>query len=392
MCDCLELTIEYDTFGEQVSESQAIGVYNGKNYYEYVYAGANIVIWYNGGRWFCTKILGDLSIIYTIFQSTTDCPEAVLGTSSGTDWIDAGVWTNLVTFTTKKCPEPNCWNEDRTERSFNSIKLPTDFVEQERGIKECCCKYLVLADSTSSDSFKNDVTSAWLKISDPSDTYAFKLYKNNQVTTFAPVAIQFPFDSLAYYTTINWKDVLAAEGVGCYELKIEYSISGITSSVSWGIYDLKEYTVQNALNTARIKAKFNGYQEVQGINFTGSDVVSTLRFYGFIGNRQPNMETDNIMYSNREMKRVIRENLNTYEIITDPADECITKPLIELYLLSENELFISDYNAHNHSYRYEDISVIVDESPDITYYDFSRKAQVNCVVTDKFKNKRTYYK
>ena len=391
MCECLELTIEHDTFGEQTSESQAIGVYNGKNYYEYIYGGANIVIWYNGGRWFCTKILGDLSIIYTIFQSTTDCPIAVLGTTSGTDWIDAGVWTSLVTFTTKKCPEPNCWVEDRTEKSYESIKIPTTFTEENKGIKDCCCKYLVLAD-TSNDSWKNDLISAWVKVSDVADSYAFKLYKNGVLTSYTPVAVQFPFDNLAYYTTINWKDVLASDGVGCYELKVEYGISGIIGELSWGIYDLKEYSIQNAQNTARIRAVFNGYQEMQGINFTGADVQSTLRFYGYIGNRQPNMETDNIIYSNREMKRVMRENMNTYQIISDPAEECITRPMIDLYLLSENQLFISDYNAHNHSYRYEDLEVIVDESPEVTYFDFSRKAQVECQVSDKFKNKRTYYK
>ena len=92
------------------------------------------------------------------------------------------------------------------------------------------------------------------------------------------------------------------------------------------------------------------------------------------------------------MKRVIRENLNSYEIITDPVDECFTRPMIDLYLLSENQLFISDYNAHNHSYRYQDVPVILEESPQIDYYDFSRKAKITAVVTDKTKNKRTYYK
>jgi hypothetical protein len=101
---------------------------------------------------------------------------------------------------------------------------------------------------------------------------------------------------------------------------------------------------------------------------------------------------DNIIYDNREMKKVIRENLNTYEIITDPICEEFTKSLKDLYLLSENELFISDYNAHNHSYRYQDLPVIVTESPEIEYYDFSREAKLTCIVGDKFKNKRSYYK
>ena len=158
-----------------------------------------------------------------------------------------------------------------------------------------------------------------------------------------------------------------------------------------GNFKLKPYSVQNALGTARIRSVFNGIQEADGINFTGSDVVSDMRFYGFIGKRQPNTEIDNIIYGNREMKRVIRENLYSYEITTDPLDECIIRPITEIYLLSENQLYISDYNAHNHSYRYNDLPVIVEESPEIEYYDFSRKAKLTCKVSDKFKNKRTYY-
>jgi len=66
--------------------------------------------------------------------------------------------------------------------------------------------------------------------------------------------------------------------------------------------------------------------------------------------------------------------------------------LTDLYLLSENQLFISDYNAHNHSYRYLDLPAIVQESPEITYFEFSREASLKCIVGDKFKNQRSYYK
>ena len=133
-------------------------------------------------------------------------------------------------------------------------------------------------------------------------------------------------------------------------------------------------------------------QQIEGINFTGSNVESTLRFNGFIGNSQPNMEIDNLIYGNREMKSNIRENLTDYEILVDATLKCITAPLINLYLLSENELFISDYNAHNHDYCIKDLPVIVSESPELIYPDpFTRKAGVKAKVSDKFKTKRTYY-
>jgi hypothetical protein len=268
--------------------------------------------------------------------------------------------------------------------------LPEVFVEQNRGLKDCCCKYYVLA-SGDTDSWKNDVTSAWVKLSGLGDSYSFRLYKEGQPTTYVCPEYTFINEPNAYYTTIEWADVLASDGIGCYALVVDFEISGITGQFTWGKYDLKEYSIQNALKTARIKAIFNGYQQTDGIDFTASNVVSTHRFFGFIGNRQPNSEIDNIIYENREMKRVIRENLNDYEIITEPSDECIIKPMIDLYLLSENQLFISDYNAHNHSYRYFDVPVIVAESPSIEYKDYSRKATLTCKVSDKFKTNRTYY-
>jgi hypothetical protein len=294
-------------------------------------------------------------------------------------------------FTTSECiPEPfNCGIEDRIFREYKSIKLPQSFVEQDRGLIDCCCTQLVLGGA--GESWKNDKTSMWIKLSDEIDTYQFLLLDCNQNVLETYDAIAFPNESNAYYCTVNWLDVLTSFGQGNYTLAIAYSISGVSGLLLWGDYKLLPYTIQNALKTARVRAIFNGKQTIDGIDFTNSNVESTHRFYGFIGNRQSNMEIDNIIYDNREMKRVIRENLNDYEIITDPEDECILRPLLELFLISENELYISDYNAHNHSYRYLDLPVIVSESPSVEYKDLSRKAVLKCKVADKFKNQRTFY-
>jgi hypothetical protein len=391
MCDCIKVEIQTTTEpSSTIYQLEKGGDLNGESWWTFVHDGLTYNMWYDGSTfWLVTEVLGSLSNIYSRYARVTSCPHATLTGNTATGWIDPqSIWT---TFTTSAQDCPDCDQQDRTKESFNSIKLPSDFVEDARGLKECFCVYKVLADP-SSDTWKNDKTSAWLKVSDPSDTFTFVLKKNDVVTTYTPTSVPFPNESDAYYTTINWMDVLTSDGVGCYELKISYSISGITGELSWGKYQLEPYSIQNALNTARIRAIFNGYQEEEGIDFSGSDVESTFRFHGYIGNRQPNQETDNIIYNNREMKRVIRENLNSYEIITDPSDDCIIRPLVDTYLLSENQLFISDYNAHNPSYRYQDLPVIVSESPSLEYYDFSRKVKLTCVVSDKFKNKRTYYK
>lgn len=388
MCDCLNIIFDLD--GEITTILlQTSGEFNGKNYYEFNYNGSDWVLWYDNinEKWFIGLAPDFTNPAFFLAGLTIkmDCPDSF---SSGVNWEEFVGGLQIETQSTE-CPT-RCGNEDRIFKKYPAIKLPSDSVEPDRGLEDCCCKFLVLA-STSANSWENDITSAWILLSSSADSVTFKLIKNGNLTTYTPTAVQFPNEPTAFYTTINWNDVLQSDGQGCYNLQIAYDISGIIGVVNWGMYDLRPYTIENALSTARIRAVFNGKQEFEDIDFTNADVISDIRFNGFIGNRQPNMQLDNIIYNNREMKRVIRENLYNYDIITDPLDECFIKPMVETYLLSENQLFISDYNAHNHSYLYNDLPVIVEESPEIEYYDFSRKAKLTCKVSDKFKNSRTYY-
>lgn len=391
MCQCIgiSVTIEFETTSFDLAY---VGTYDGQNYWEFTYAGDTYSVYWSSalGQWLISGVLGstDPSMIWaTLEAGDAPCPIN-----------EYGVWNvnpihpygNAEFYSTEiECPAL-CGREDRMQWEFKSISIPQDFVEDDRGLQGCCCEQLVLA--SAGESWESDLSSGWIKMSDdPLDTFTFKLTKHGSPANYIPVPVAFPNEPNAYYSTIDWYQVLLQDGVGCYNFVIEFNISGITGLVNVGNFKLKQYTIQNALGTARIRAVFNGVQQSDGIDFTGADIVSDLRFYGYIGNRQPNMAIDNIIYGNREMKRVIRENLYSYSIETDPLDECIIKPITELYLLSENELYISDYNAHNHSYRYNDLPVIVNKSPEIEYYEFSRKAQLSCEVTDKFKDKRTFY-
>jgi hypothetical protein len=282
--------------------------------------------------------------------------------------------------------------QERIKRKYDAIQLPQVFEEEDRGFFKCCDPVLVLGDP-SGESCKNDVNSAWIKLSDPADTATFELYKDDEI--FAPYVMtinEFPNEANAFYTTIFWDDVLALGGPGCYSIKIAYDISGIQGNFTWGIYNLKPYTITNALGTARIRVKLNLIQEIEGINFKGANVEDSLRFRGFIGDRQPNTEIDNLIYQNRAVKTVVRENLESYIITTDPLSDEFIKKFTQLYLLSENELFISDYNAHNADYFICDIPTVVEETPEIDYLDrFQRRAVLTCTVGDRKKNKRTYY-
>lgn len=388
-CGCIRLCMSRPPNLEECIELNApTGIFNGKPFWQFTLFGENFELLFglSGPNW----IIDNIAVIgqdpnngelWFSSKNETDCP-----TNTIFDSVN-NVIPNASTSDCIACVPI----QERTIREYQSVKLPTIFTEENRGFERCSCDYIVLASQTN-DSWKNDVTSAWIKVANINDTTNFNLYKNGVLASYQPTINIFVKDPLARYVTINWKDVLALDGEGCYKLEIAFSIAGINQTMIWGKYTLKTYSIQSALGTARIRVIFNSFQEIEGIDFTDSLVEDSLRFDGFIGNSQPNTEIDNLIYQNREVKKVVRENLKTYELITDPICEEFTKALTDLYLLSENQIFLSDYNAHNHSYRYQDLPAIVENSPEIEYYDFSRSAKLTCVLGDKFKNKRSYFK
>lgn len=394
-CGCLKITITENGGESETLSSQPAGEYNNNKFWSYCLTGGNGINVYsesieNGCRWIveltdaCFDPIGTGNVIFLgALNNSCTCPTETTYTPR-----DPKAWL-LFSAKTCKC-EPI---EDRHKRKYDAIKLPEIFEEQNRGWKSCCdCEPMLTLASPENETWKNDITSAWIKLSDPTDVVEFVLKKDGVETTYTPTIKPFQKEPNAFYTTINWIDVLNDDGIGCYKLSVRYNISGIIGELFWGSYNLKPFSIKNALGTARIRVKFNLQQEIEGLNFTGSDVEDTIRFAGFIGERQPNMEIDNLIYQNRNVKTVVRENLNSYQITTDPSGECLITKLTDLYLLSENEMWISDHNAHNHSYKYLDIPTVVSESPEIEYINIlQRKAILKCQISDRNKNKRTFY-
>lgn len=260
--------------------------------------------------------------------------------------------------------------------------------------KECCDTILVLSTLSGKLSWQNDITSCWAKKQDTADIVEIKLYNDNDVlANYQPSVIACKKDPLAHYATIKWQDVLnnSADGVGCYRIKVKTKINGIDNEFEWGHYDLKIYSPENASNTVRIRSVFNQYHKIEDIDFTLTEVQDTIRFRGFFGKRQTNTIIDNLIYQGKVEKNVQRENLNTYELNTDPLNTWYIDNLLDLHLLSETEIYLTDHNEFNTTYGYKDIPLIVKESPEVEYRDFSRLASVKCKFSDKTKNAYSKY-
>ena len=275
---------------------------------------------------------------------------------------------------------------NRTKRNFNLAQLRKKAPSEQLGeVDQCCDRMLVLAHISDNSTWKNDITSRFTKLVENSDSCLFVLKKNNVNTSYQPNTTQCINDELAFYSTINWQSVLQSNGIGCYDLILIENVLGEETNTTVGEFELKNYTVENALGTIRIKSNFNQYNNLEKIDFTNSNVIDCVRVQGFFGDRQPNTAIDNLIYNDRVSRNVIRENLNVYTLETDPLEEQYTILIIDLHLLSENEMYISDYNDFNHSWSLLDVPVILKDTPTLDYKKYSKYASVKVTFEDKQK-------
>jgi hypothetical protein len=281
---------------------------------------------------------------------------------------------------------------NRTKQCFKVIKKREQPITEDYGTSECCEPILVLAHLSDVETWKNDKTSAWEKKDFITDIVEFKLYnEDDALTTYQPTLNSFQSNIDDVYATIDWQQVLQIDGVGCYRFMVEYTFDGVSGSYEWGHYNLLPYTPENALNSVRIRSVFNQYHRIEDIDFTGENVEDTIRFNGFFGSRQTNMVVDNLIYQGRVENNVQRENLNTYELKTDPLKEWYIKKLVDLHLLSETEIYLSDHNEFNLTYSYKDKPLIVKEAPELDHKEYSRLSSLTCVFSDKVKDQLSRY-
>jgi hypothetical protein len=281
----------------------------------------------------------------------------------------------------------------RIKTDYEIARLPKIFIEEKRSKCSPCstCNQLVLASLDSNDSHKNDKKGVFLKKTYDLDTIDFVIEFNGAVIPNLGEAVTFPEDSLTVGYVFDWKQFLQTTGVGCYVIKCNFNIAGIDGSYTIGIYDLKNYSVSNAKSTVRIWSKFRSYSLSNSVDFTNSNFQDMIRFKGFFGNRTPETEISNLVSKGRKVEKVTRENLNKYELRSNPLNECRTKQLLDFHFLHEDFMYISDHNSKNHSYDYFDKSVVLVDAPSIEYTDGDRMAKVTAYFGDKVLNKKSMY-
>lgn len=281
------------------------------------------------------------------------------------------------------------------ERSLSyavRVTLPPP-VPPDRGFKECCYTNLVLADLTDSSPYKNDYNGFYFKRPTPNSSVLFFLvdslandYALNDSTYGRFVDFGGVQVDLSFYE-VEWRKVLSLLGEGTYHVRYDISIAGITVSYVSNTFTLKAFSIDRADKTARIDCVMNGLLVDENVDFKGTNFKTSLRFTGFFGNNQPEFEQDNVFRRDYYTEQVSLNVVNKYILQGHKLPDCITFELFN-FILKGNDIFCSDYNKVNHSYRYEVLPVELDNSDGIKYHQFDRNINFNLSFTDRYKNKR----
>ena len=282
----------------------------------------------------------------------------------------------------------------RFKNDYSVIAFPKGFEEEDRGNKGCCtCKQLKLAHPSETETYKNDLTGVYIKRSDPGDLVAITMEDSDgQTISNLGTAAIFPHDPDAVGFIYDWQEILNTEGIGCYTIKVNFTIAGLTGGYTHGIYDLRSFSIDSAKGTVRIRSKFNTFYQKLSVDFTDSNFTDTIRFNGYFGDRQPKTEINNLIGKNRRVEKATRENVNNYFLRSDPLDIVMTRQLIDLHLLNEDDCYITDHNYHNHDYLIQDKHVELTDSSEPEYIKGSRLAKVNATFGDKNLLDKNYYK
>lgn len=284
----------------------------------------------------------------------------------------------------------NLDNKNRVKGEYFVLKQPSVFVAENRGFSNCCEPFLTLVDENDNASHRNDTNSAWSL----GETVTFELRKDGVVTSYIPVAIPFPNETNAWYTTIEWRDVQLMDGYGVFELHMIVVSAGLTVTTLWAKYNVQPY--QNASGyylgkgTVRLKSIFNDVNTFEGINFTNAYVVDTLRLKGKFGYWNPLTDVDNVQYTDAEKVKVRREDLTEYELRVDLHGECVIDRL-RFHLVSENACYITDHNGDNYTYKYLDYPVIVKSGFEPNWIDGTRKVKGVAKFEDKQRMTKTHF-
>ena len=282
---------------------------------------------------------------------------------------------------------------ERNVKTFDIPFLPPAQKEPEYEADGCCdCPpELKLASLTSDELRENDITGVVHKNQTSSDICTFEIYKNGELLPNNGVSYPngFPNDDKVSAFVYNWKYYLANYGVGCYEIKKTFTIAGLNFEESIGVYQLEEYTPENAKGTARVlyQNNFETLWEESIINYADSGFEDSYRFRGMLHDWQPNVISESDFSATNENRVSSIKSKDTYKLELFNASECHVKRLHKI-VLHATIWRVSDHNPSNAIQNPIIYECVLDKenTEQITYYNGSKISKVEVILSKRQQN------
>ncbi len=289
------------------------------------------------------------------------------------------------------------WNKsdelvEQVRKKWNVVKTIKKSFDDYDDVDCCDFTQKVFAEYDTTSNEKNDLCAAWFQLYN-GGSVDFVLYKNDMLTEFQPTVQTFPSQSNARFCQFGWVNVLSDDGPGCYVLKIIYTPAfGDVQTIIWGQYELQEYTREKVFGLVNLRVNFNSFHSIENIDFTNSNIVSSINIPGLFGQRKPKTEVDNNMYPNGVVEKVVNENKNIYTFTTNPMASFFTDKLIDLYFLSGNNFYITDNNFGSNHRNYRLKNVLFDGyDGDPEEFEGSKYAMIKANFKDKISDERSSF-
>ena len=122
-------------------------------------------------------------------------------------------------------------------------------------------------------------------------------------------------------------------------------------------------------------------------DFTNSGYTTSMRLPGFFGRAEYSFEQDNIAKRDYSFMQNTMSSKREYKYQALQIPECITEDLWNFVLFGK-ELFISDYNKNNHSYKYELMPVKLEGNAGTEFFVTDRGCNINLTFSDRTENDR----
>lgn len=204
----------------------------------------------------------------------------------------------------------------------------------------------------SGDWWKNDMNEFLFKRFVTTDTVSIELYLNevkvadlndNTLGTFFNGFASGSAEQQLYVGfLLDWELVLAAHGVGSYQVKAQLSIIGNASEYESRNFKLTIYSDEAANATVRIESTQNGNIIGGEFDFTDLNWYQSLRLPGTFGNPTPTIEIDNYIDSDHNTKQIGAKNSREWFLKTKQINYEVATKLLYNKLLA-NQILITDY-------------------------------------------------